>query len=63
MTSFILLLSDPLQPPESCSDEILHWVLNNNLHILNDGSATRAGTALLTSPSVAVIGQQRPQGN
>ena len=32
---------DSLQPQEQRGDEILDWILDNDLHILNDGSATR----------------------
>ena len=31
---------DPIQPQNQCGDEILDWILNNDLRILNDGSAT-----------------------
>ena len=31
---------DPIQPQDQCGDEILDWILDNDLHILNDGSAT-----------------------
>ena len=32
---------DPIQPQDQRGDEILDWILDNDLHILNDGSATR----------------------
>ena len=32
---------DPIQPQNQRSDEFLDWTLDNDLHILNDGSATR----------------------
>ena len=32
---------DSLQPQDQRGDEILDWILDNDLHILNDGSATR----------------------
>ena len=32
---------DPIQPQDQRGDEILDWILNNDLHILDDGSATR----------------------
>ena len=32
---------EPVQPQDQRGDEILDWILNNNLHILNDGSAKR----------------------
>ena len=31
---------DPIQPQNQCGDEILDLILNNDLRILNDGSAT-----------------------
>ena len=31
---------DPIQPQDQRGDKILDWILNNDLHILNDGSAT-----------------------
>ena len=34
-------LWDSLQPYDQRGDEILDWILDNDLHILNDGSATR----------------------
>ena len=38
---------DPLQPPDHRGDEILDWILGNDLHIFNEISATR------TSPITA----------
>ena len=32
---------DQIQPQEQRGDEILDWILGNDLHILNDGYATR----------------------
>ena len=32
---------DSFQPQDQHGDEILDWTLDNDLHILNDGSATR----------------------
>ena len=32
---------DPIQPQDQRGDEILDWILDNDLHILSDGSATR----------------------
>ena len=32
---------DPIQPQDQHGDEILDWILDNDLHILNNGSATR----------------------
>ena len=60
---------DPLQPPDSCGDKILDWILDNNLHIHNNGSATRISRIISndstppTSPSVGAIGQQKRPGN
>ena len=31
---------DPIQPQDQRGDKILDWILDNDLHILNDGSAT-----------------------
>ena len=31
---------DPVQPQDQRGDKILGWILDNDLHILNDGSAT-----------------------
>ena len=31
---------DSLQPQDQCGGENLDWILDNDLHILNDGSAT-----------------------
>ena len=47
---FLLILGDfngqsqiwkSLQPQDQRDDNILDWILDNDLHILNDGSATR----------------------
>ena len=59
---------DPLQPTYSHGDKILNWILDNDLHILNDGSATRtsritSNDSTLTSPSVGAITQQKYPGN
>ena len=32
---------DSFQPQDECGNEILDWILDNDLHILSDGSATR----------------------
>ena len=53
---------DPIQPQDQRGDEILDWILNNDLHILNDGSALELVeslemTAPPTSPFVGVTGQ------
>ena len=34
-------MRDSFQPQDQHGDEILDWILDNDLHILNDGSATR----------------------
>ena len=59
---------DPLQPTYSHGDKILNWILDNDLHILNDGSATwtsriTSNDSTLTSPSVGAITQQKYPGN
>ena len=61
-------LWDPLQPPDSRGDKILDWIIDNDLYILNDGSATQTSCVtsndrLLTSHSLAAIGQPRHLGN
>ena len=51
-------LWNPLQPPDFCGNEILNWVLDINLHVLNGGSATR--TSSITSngntPDISLCG-------
>ena len=32
---------DPIQPQDQRADKTLDWILDNDLHILNEGSATR----------------------
>ena len=34
-------MGESFQPQDQCGDKILDWILDNDLHILNDGSATR----------------------
>ena len=53
---------DLIQPQDQRGDEILDWILNNDLHILNDGSATRTVESLEmaappTSPFLGATGQ------
>ena len=51
-------LWNPLQPPDSCGDEILNWVLDINLHILNGGSAARTSciTGNNNTPDISLCG-------
>ena len=55
---------DPIQPQDQRGDEILDWILDNDLHILNDGSATRTSRitgndSSLTSLFVGATGQRK----
>ena len=55
---------DPIQPQDQCHDKILDWIFDNDLHILNDGSATRASRIIgndstPTSPFVGVTGNNQ----
>ena len=55
---------DPIQPQDQRGDEILDWILDNDLHILNDGSATRTSRitgndSTLTSLFVGATGQRK----
>ena len=34
-------LWDHVQPPDAWGDKITDWIINNDLHVLNDGSPTR----------------------
>ena len=59
---------DPIQPQDQRGDEILDWILNNDLHILNDGPALELVeslemTAPPTSPFVGATGQQNHSGD
>ena len=45
---------DLLQPSSSCGNEILDWILEKDLHFLNDGSATRT-SQISNSDSIPVI--------
>ena len=49
---------DPIQPQDQHGDEILDWMLDNNLHILNDGSATRTSqiTGNDSAPDISLCG-------
>ena len=58
---------DSFQPQDQCGSEIFDWILNNDLHILNDSSATQASQisangSTLDSPSVGVTGQRKHLG-
>ena len=49
---------DPIQPQDQRGDEILDWILDNDPHSLNDGSAT--GTSRITgndsTPDISLCG-------
>ena len=49
---------EPLQPQDQRGDEILHWILDNDLHILNDGSATQTSqiTGNDRTPGISLCG-------
>ena len=49
---------DPIQPQDQRGDEILDWILDNDLHILNDGSATRNSgiTGNESTPDIFICG-------
>ena len=49
---------DYSQLQDQRGDEILEWILNNNLHILNDGSATRTSriTDNDSTPGISLCG-------
>ena len=49
---------DPIQPQDQRGDEILDWILNNDLHILNHGCATRASriTGNDSTPDISLCG-------
>ena len=44
-----------LQPPDSRGDKILDWILDNNLHILNDGPLTQTSriTGISSTPDIS----------
>ena len=53
---------DSFQPQDQRGDKILDWILNNGLHILNNGSATRisritGNDSTPTCPFVGATGQ------
>ena len=60
---------DPLQPPDSCGDEILNWIFDNNQYILYDSSATQTSqiTHNNSTPNISiwvgVIDQQKHPAN
>ena len=49
---------DSLQPQDQRGDAILDWILGNDLHILNDGSATRTSgiTGNDSTPDISLCG-------
>ena len=49
---------DSSQPQDQRGDEILDWILDNDLHILNDGSATRTSqiTGNDSTPDISLCG-------
>ena len=49
---------DLLQPQDQRGDKILDWILDNDLHILNDGSATRTSqiTGNDSTPDISLCG-------
>ena len=51
-------IRDSLQPQDQRGDEILDWALDNDLHILNDGSATRTNriTGNDSTPDISLCG-------
>ena len=59
---------DSLQPQGQRGDEILDWILDNDLHILNDGCAIWTSRSLVmiappTSPFVGATGQRKHLGD
>ena len=60
---------DSLQPQDQRGDKILDWILDNDLHILNDGSASRTSwitgnDSTPTSPFVVeATGQRKHLGD
>ena len=51
---------DSSQPQDQCGDEILDWILDDDLHILNDGSATRTSriTGNDSTPDISLCGSK-----
>ena len=51
---------DSSKPQDQRSDEILDWILDNDLHILNDGSATRTSriTGNDSTPDISFCGSK-----
>ena len=51
---------DSSQPQDQRGDEILDWILDNDLHILNDGSATRTSriTGNDSTPDISLCGSK-----
>ena len=59
---------DSLQPQDQRGAKILNWILSNDLHILNGGSATWTSQitgydSIPTSPSVGATSQQKHPGD
>ena len=46
---------DPIQPQDQRGDKILDWILDNDLHILNDGFATRISRITGTAATPASL--------
>ena len=51
-------IRDSSQPQDQRGDEILTWILDNDLHILNDGSATRTSWIIGndSTPDISLCG-------
>ena len=51
-------MRDPLQLQDQHGGRILDWILDNDLHILNDGSATRTSqiTGNDSTPDISFVG-------
>ena len=59
---------ESLQPQDQRGAKILNWILSNDLHILNGGSATWTSQitgydSISTSPSVGATSQQKHPGD
>ena len=42
-------LWDHVQPPDARGDKITDWIINKDLHVLNDGSATHTNKVVVSS--------------
>ena len=53
-------LWDPLQPPDSSGETIWDWILDDDLHILNNGSTTRTShiTSNSSIPDISLCGSK-----